>query len=233
MILAPVSMQKFALPTTFIIDFYFTGIILVSLLLAWMYKSHARLITRVGSLTLVTYIGFQAVMHYQARDLAWQYASTQNMSSASVHVLPQPLSPFNWKLLIENGNAYHEAYVNLIRSESIHASDDAGFFVRVNAQYQPADRLHWGTKTRFGEATEQQIVMAAWRGILPDIKNFMQFPGLVRIQQEKKETCVWFIDQRFVMEGLRAPFLFGACKPGSSEQWLNFRLAGKERIPLP
>lgn len=59
MILAPFSMAKFALPTTFIIDPWFTGIILLALLLAWVFKQQARRLAIAGLAMLFSFVSYQ------------------------------------------------------------------------------------------------------------------------------------------------------------------------------
>ena len=65
MIFAPLSDARFALGTTFIIDLYFSGIILAGLAASsWWRVSRAPAITACA--VLVAYVGFQAVLRHQA-----------------------------------------------------------------------------------------------------------------------------------------------------------------------
>jgi len=89
MIFAPFSNMKFAFPTTFILDPWFSGIILISLLLAWPSKVHARRISVAGFVVLLSYIGFQASQHQRAVHLASNYAQKNGWDNAEIHALPQ------------------------------------------------------------------------------------------------------------------------------------------------
>ena len=232
MVLAPFSMQKFSYPSTFILDAYFTGIIILALLGSVIWKGYSRHITRIGSLVLISYIAFQGTQYWQAHEIAKSYSKQQKLTDTRIHVFPQPLSPFNWKLMIEQPEQYLVSYVNLRRIQQTHVPASAGFFARVDAQYQPLDKLNWLSIKRFGSVEEASLAKLSWQHLLPDIKRFMEYPGLVNVEQSAEENCAWFIDQRFVMEGLRAPFLFGACLNKIDQEWTSYRRTEDARIAI-
>ena len=82
MILAPLSDLRLAMPTTFIIDLYFSGIILLALILAWVIKSKGQRIATAGLVTLSLYIGVQGFWHQQASEIARQKAEQLGLTAA-------------------------------------------------------------------------------------------------------------------------------------------------------
>ena len=234
MILAPFSYAKFALPSTFIIDFWFSGIIIIALLGAWAWRRHGQPVALAGLATLALYIGLQHVVGWQARDLGHEYVQQNGLQQAQVHVLPQPLSPFNWKVVIAQPRQYYVSYINLLRDNVVPApSSEAAMLARVNAIYRPDEQAQWQRLPRFGDGAGRELAQDVWQqDILKDIRDFMLFPALYRIEQREQGLCAWFEDHRFILGDARdVPFRFGACRNGASD-WRLYRHQGERLVPL-
>jgi len=234
MILAPFSHAKFSLPSTFIIDFWFSGIIVLALIAAWILRRQGQQLAVAGLATLALYIGFQHYLAYQARDVGQQYVQQQGLEQAAVHALPQPLSPFNWKVVIDQPQQYHVTYLNLRRQQMLPTPDkQAGLFARVNAIYRPLNNMAWQALPRYGDRETRELAQDIWQqDILKDIRDFMLFPALYRIEQREQGLCAWYEDQRFILGDARnVPFRFGACRNGDSD-WQLYRYQGDRIIPL-
>lgn len=236
MILAPFSRVKYAFPTTFILDPWFSGIILLALLLAWVFKSQARRIALAGLLVLVSYVGYQGYLHQRAVDIAAAYRAKQGWQTARVAALPQFLSPYYWKLVVTHHNEYHVAYVNLMQGESAPRSEKQaqGFIARFRSSFKGADDLNWRERDRYGkQKSTQQLARTIWSlDMFGDIRHFMQYPVLDRIEHRAEGTCGIFIDLRFVTDGLRAPpFQFGACR-NRQRTWHLYRFKSGQGILL-
>ncbi|MFO7602755.1 MAG: metal-dependent hydrolase [Gammaproteobacteria bacterium] len=233
MVLAPFSDVRLALPLTFIIDPYFSGIILLSLLLAWRIKTRGQGIAVAGLLTLLAYIGLQGYWQQQASAVAAQQVKQLGLTQAEYSVLPQPLSPRHWKLIIEAGQEYHIAYLNLATAPPTEATAADGLWAKLKALYRPAGQLHWETHYQYGQRVEtQQLAREAWDiPMFRVLQRFMRYPVLVEMEHRDEGLCAWFVDQRFVLRGLRAPFRFGACRQ-SDGVWQAYRYAEDKMIPL-
>jgi inner membrane protein len=107
----PVSRARHSLDWVFILDPWFTGIALVSLVLSLVYRDRARRIAAVGAGLLCAYIAFCAVVH--ARALAIWKRMDAPPAGATVAVMPQFLSPFRWLGLSEHGNEVHVAFFDI------------------------------------------------------------------------------------------------------------------------
>lgn len=234
MILAPLSNTKFSLPSTFIIDFWFSGIILLALLLALSWRRAGQRIAIVGLACLSAYVSFQYYLGHRATTLGQEYAQQHQLQQAEVHALPQPLSPFNWKVIVEQPDHYTVSYVNLWRDKVIaDPGKQAGLFARVDALYRPENKMQWQVRQRFGDAGTRAEARDIWQQrVLQDVREFMLFPELYRLDQHGQHVCAWYQDLRFILSDVRqVPFRFGACR-NEQQQWILYRLDGTRKIPL-
>jgi inner membrane protein len=169
----PVSRARHSLDWVFILDPWFTGIVLAALLLALWKKTQARRFAAAGAVLLLLYIGFCAAMH--ARALAVWKRLDAPPASAKVAVLPQFLSPFRWLGLSERPDAIHYAFF------------DVGPFARgvenprppkkwseiwssLRDAYPPPERAR---VHRFALASDSPVLEAARS--LPDVRTYLAF----------------------------------------------------------
>jgi len=114
LIFAPFSDARYALSTTFIIDLWFTGIILAGLTAAALWR-RSRVPALAGVAVLAGYVGFQYALQQRAVDFGVAYAQAQGLKNAEVAAQPRPVSPFNWMVIVDEGERYHYSLVNLWR----------------------------------------------------------------------------------------------------------------------
>lgn len=228
-IFAPLSGFKASYPATFIIDVWFTGLLLAGLVFSLLRRS--PLPARIALVMLAGYVGLQAVLMEQARNFGAHHARSMGLDDATVTALAQPLSPFNWRVVIEHADEYHVTQVNLRRREPLPVDDEAGFLHRVAAEYRPVHLAKWHRVLRFGEAPQAQWVREAWQQpAFESFRRFARLPVLQEIEQAPTGRCAWFADLRFtagpVDAPLRTPFRYGICREGDGP-WQVFR-EGKE-----
>jgi len=230
-ILAPFSDARFGWGTTFIIDLWFSGIILAGLLLSAIWR-RSRAPALAASVVLVCYVGFQAVLKEHALDFAREYAQSQGLQKVEVTAIPRAVSPFNWTVYVSDELAHRYAHVNLRRQEPAPAAHD--FLGRMDAAFQPLALARWETATRYGSsAAEQELARSAWEspafGFMRWFAEKPAFDGL-----GKGSTCVWFLDLRFVNPGREwVPFQYGACREDAAAPWRAYERVGSNgRRPL-
>ena len=223
-IFAPLSDARYAWGMTFIIDLWFTGIIVAGLIacLAWR---RSRVPALAAGAVLVAYVGFQALLKEQALDYAREYARAQGWSGVELAAHPRAVTPFNWTVFASDEAAHRFAHVNLRRTEPLPPAHD--FVGRLNAAFQPLAHARWETRTRYGDTeAEQRIARAAWRS---DALGFMRwfadqpaFDGLT-----VGSTCAWFADLRFLNPGRDwLPFRYSACQERPGGPWRAFERTG-------
>lgn len=232
MIFAPLSTMRVALPTTFIIDPYFTAIIAFGLIGSFI-AAEPRRPAIVGTACLAAYIGLQAVLHGRAVVAGNAYAAARGFNHAQVKAIPQPLSPLNWMVVVERDDVYYRTYVNLLRRERVAVPAHAGFWYRLWGSYQPVHRAHWFETPRYGGTKAETLARAAWQAqALAGYRRFTLFPALYRIDHNGRDQCVWFQDLRFALAGRPIPFRYGACRASDEHAWRLERLLAADHPEL-
>jgi inner membrane protein len=227
MIYAPFSDARVAWGTTFIIDLWFSGIILAGLVASLVWR-RSRAPALLGLAALAGYVGFQAVLHSRALDFGADYARRSGFVTAQVTALPRPVSPFNWAVIVTEGDRYHYANVNLAREQPVPDSGPgSGLFARFDAAYLPLAQAKWITIGKYGaDAGDREL--AARTLAAPGLgffRWFAELPLLYRVDRGNPSTCVWFEDLRFVTPGRDSSiFRFGLCNEEGSTEWRAFRL---------
>ncbi len=213
MIFAPVSDWRAAIGTTFIIDPWFSGIIVIGLLacIAWR---KSRIPAAAAFAALVAYVGFQYLQRERALEFAARYATQKGMQRIALDAHPRPVSPFNWTVFVSDERVHRFAHVNLERKEPRRYQPGDGFVARVDSPYLPLDQAIWVTRTRYGEVDEERHRQAWNSDGLAFFRGFAAQPAFDGVSEGGR--CVWFVDLRFATPGRDAtPFQFGACsEPG-------------------
>lgn len=230
MVFAPLSDARYALGTTFIIDLWFSGIILAGLLGALLWR-RTRIPAVLASVVLVGYVGLQAFARQEALQFAEAYARERGMANASISASPRPVSPFNWTVVVVNGEALHYAHVNVVRDAPLTVGPESGFFRRLRAPYQPLPLAQWQVVPRFGEASQQDLAREALsHPELAFFRWFAEHPVLYRLDRQDGGVCAWFQDLRFVTPGREeVPFRYGVCHNGDGA-WRPFQLLENDRL---
>lgn len=213
----PLSGWRAVLGTTFIIDLWFTGIIVAGLA-ASLYLRKSRLPSAAALAFLAGYVGFQYVLKQEALKFGAEYARAHGFSHASIDAQPRPVSPFNWTVFVSDEYAHRFAHINLVRKEARPYRPGDGFIAQVDAAYQPLGEARWVTRSRYG-LTDQALVREAWQS--PALGFFRWFAALPAFDGiTPGSTCVWFIDLRFASPGRDdVPFEFGACRSAPGAPW--------------
>jgi len=233
MIFAPLSDVRVALGTSFIIDLYFSGIILAGLVASCFWRA-SRLPAIAACAVLVAYVGFQAALRQQAIEAGREYAREHHLDAARVSALERPLSPFNWRIVVAQGDEQRYADVSLLAGTMpAPAAADAGLLARLSSAFAPVSMARWISAPPFGTAPEdRQVAREAWQqASFSFYRWFADYPALYRIDRGNPSTCVWFEDLRFNVPGRGGtPFRYGMCREHGGP-WRPFQLVA-ERGPL-
>ncbi len=107
----PLSRARYSLDWLFILDPYFTGILLLTVVFTLVDRARGRRIAGAGLAVLGAYIGFCAIVHAHALAV-WRRLDAPP-PSAKVAVLPQFLSPFRWLGLSERERSVDAAFFDV------------------------------------------------------------------------------------------------------------------------
>lgn len=228
MLFAPFSTQRFSLPLVFVIDPWFSLIIIAGLVVSWRYPRQ-RIAAIVALSGLSSYGIFLWTVQQQAIEIATQHANAQAMPHAQIHGLPQPLSPFHWKIIIRHDDSYHVALVNLRQSGNPQQQNHPPWLLpKMAAAYRPISENNWQVHPQFGDdPTNTMLVREAWlHPTFAPFRTFAVFPVLERIDTSERGLCVWFYDLRFKFPELPPSFRYGACRQNDHSEWKMFRQQG-------
>lgn len=207
MILSPFSDWRAGFGTTFIIDLWFSGIIVMGLIACLAFRK-TRVPAIASLVVLVGYVGFQYLQRERALEFGREYAARSGLVNARVSAHPRPVSPFNWTVFVSDARAHHFAHINLERREPRRYTPGEGFIARIDSPYLPPEQAIWVVRRRYGE-TDEQFIEAAWRSEpLAFFRWFADLPALDR----REGNCAWFVDLRFDAPGRGViAFRYGAC----------------------
>lgn len=223
---APLSWQRFSLPLVFVIDPYLTLLLLAGLA-AVLLRPARRAPAVITLLVLAGYLGLLAWLQQQALAAGHDYARAAQLPAATVHALPQPLSPFNWKIIVSHDDERDEAFVNLWRRHApAPAAADGGLWRRLAAGYRPVATVRWQRHSRFG--TEQPaLAREAWQHEgFATFRRFARWPVFEEIESVPGAVCAWFYDLRFSLPGLEPSFRYGMCRSEGGGDWILRRRRG-------
>ncbi len=199
MFFIPFSRHRFSLDWVFILDPFFTGIVSVALLLTTIFRPKGRFLASLGSVLLVAYVGFCAILHARALSI-WRRIDAPP-PGAKIAVLPQFLSPFRWLGLTERPNEIHVAFF------------DIGPFAKGDPSPRPPARLSEVLSSlrafyppparaqvqRYQKAPPSPALLAAEK--LPEVRTYLDFARfpLATVKGEPDgSTTVSFQDLRFL-----------------------------------
>lgn len=205
LVLAPFSDWRAGIGTTFIIDLWFSGIILAGLLAsAFFFRSRIPSVT--AAMLLVGYVGFQYLQREKALEFAETFAREKGLRNPQISAHPKPVSPFNWTVFVSDDQVHRFSHVNLRREEVLPYAPGDGFVRRLDAAYRPLALAQWETRSRYGDRPEAR---EAWNS--PAMAVYRWFADLPAIDGQDA-NCYWFVDLRFLTPGRDSmPFRYGVC----------------------
>jgi inner membrane protein len=219
MILAPFSDWRPGIGTTFIIDLWFSGIIVVGLIASAIVR-RSRWPAVIGLAALAGYVGFQ----YVQKERALEFAAKHARPRTTIDAQPRPASPFNWTVFVSDDDAHEFAHVNLVRTQPVRYQPGDGFIASIDAPYLPLDQAIWVRRSRYGEVDAERG-KAAWNS---DALAFFRWFAVEPAFDGESDggRCAWFVDLRFLTPGRDAmPFQFGACRVAPGAPWRAYERA--------
>jgi inner membrane protein len=205
MLLYPFSDRRFSLDMVFIIDLYYTGILLAGLILAYVWKGRGEMISKSAIVILALYTGLCAINHSRALNLAKSFAMTQRLDPANIASLPQPLSPFRWANYIETDKKIYQGFVDL-RGENPERKNLDTYIGRFKTRFNSPENLKYNIWVRFPDspAVNKALSLEGTKFFL----WFARFPVLLEEKNEDDLHILRFFDLQFGSFEGRYPFLY-------------------------
>lgn len=221
-IFAPLSDYRVSLRYVFVIDPIVTGIVLVALVSA--YYLRARWISLSSIVVLTGYIIALSILQHNATKIAERAAQDRNWKYEEIAVLPQPFSPFYWKLIVSDDSGHWLAFVNL-------ASDYSGDIVfntnetifSIPHYYRSKHDFEW---TYFPRFVGKVDAITVWKHPKFNLfRKFAHFPAASAVNISNSDSCFWFLDLRFFIPVIDTPFQYGMCRsPSKKKDWALYRI---------
>jgi inner membrane protein len=215
-ILSPFSRYKFALDWLFIIDPYFTLLLLMGAVGAAVIPSRERLLAAL-SLTLAGgYFLLCGLYHTQALALGRHLFHSPEPAVSRIAALPQPFSPRRWHLLGAGPDRAKQAMVQLPRLAFIKGLAPVHTFeISWTPGLNPlAPPLTYETPGRLpvhiwqgAEAPVLDLGPEAAQ-VLQEYLEFARFPLLFQAGRVGGDWVLKWLDLRFTVPGRAFPFVF-------------------------
>ncbi len=217
----PASDMRPGLGSTFIIDLWFSGIILAGLLVSILFRK-TRIPSIAAAVVLAGYVLFQTIQKEKALEFGREYAHSRGLVGADVAAHPRPVSPFNWTVFVSDAREHRYAHINLVREAPRSFRPGDGFVAKLDAPYLPVAAAQWQVRSRYGE---NDAAKAAWESpSLGFLRWFAEQPAFDGASSDP--DCAWFIDLRFINPGRDwVPFQFGACRDRPGAPWRAYERA--------
>lgn len=227
MLFAPLSTTRYSVPLAFLFDPWMTVLVAAGLVAAaWLPQGRAAAVVALAA--VAGYVAFLAVQHQRALAIAEARRAELRME-ARVHALAQPLSPRHWMLLVQDDTGSQLGFVRLGGTPPAWTPYDLAAPLRaLRAAYRPPERIAWQDMPRFGnDPGDAALAREAWaQPALAPFRRFAAYPALDRIERGDNETCVRFLDQRYLLPTLPASFRYGACRAHTGGPWRLERSRG-------
>lgn len=221
----PFSDRLISLATTFVMDPYLTIIIAITLLISLNMRSRSVAIT--GTALILVYVTFQWQLKQDAMQIAINHGTHHIETNSDTFALPQPFSPFHWRVIVRSKNEYTTALLDTSGfSEKLETEYKRNYWLGMISAYKSPTDLHWEHYSLFGSDVDQYpLVNEVWRhDDFALFRQFAEFPILYRVDEVDQETCVWFTDLRFLISTMPPSFRYGMCRDNRNNSWQLYRL---------
>jgi len=109
-LLAPLTTTRYAFDIMFIVDLFFTSMLIITLLAGKFVKQRAKLIYFTGGLAILLYLSVEAINHQFALNRIEDEVRRTGITATKISALPQPLSIFRWKGLVQTENSVLQTF---------------------------------------------------------------------------------------------------------------------------
>ena len=216
-LLSPFSRRRFSLDWIFIIDPYFTALLLAGVIAAlafplWGPRAGAGFLAAAAVYLLVC-----ASYHHQALDLARRVFPEANPGGQTVAALPQPFSCRRWQLIAAGPAEIRQAFVQLPWA-AVLGQKAAGGQAPAVAPVTPSqdcpapagpyqDPGHLAIQTWTPAPAAATAYAPEAEAILRSYLEFARFPLLCRAGSQGGEQLLEWRDLRFSLPGRGIPFV--------------------------
>ena len=187
----PFSNKRYSLDLVFIIDFYFSAILLIPLIIMLFKKKWRRILAISSVVGITIYLGIAYIERTIATRNVKDEVQKLGIQSMRIEANPLPLSPFRWSVFVEDEKRFYQMNVDTLKNNST--------FNSFEKKHVPAGLNHGIEGNNIiGKVENLEIVKTyLW---------FARFP-VVTVKEEAEGYMVEYFDLRFNSLPPRRPFL--------------------------
>lgn len=114
----PFSHKRYSLDMVFIIDFYFTAILFIPLLLMKFKKEWSRGLAIISLAGMALYLGFAYIEKGISIDRVKVENNKNHINGSRIEAVPLPLSPFKWAVYTEDAEKFYQTNMDNLSGNS-------------------------------------------------------------------------------------------------------------------
>ncbi|WOH38032.1 metal-dependent hydrolase [Thalassotalea fonticola] len=214
---APVSRYPVTFNLLFVIDAYFSGIVLCTLLLVIVLNQQVMklLVLLLPCCYLLLVINIK-------------HEIEQSVSAVHqpITLLPQPFSPLYWQAIIPTEDGFAQAYIKQGDDQIAQWVSSTMGLQQQSANYQLHEQLQWQNHNTLPTQTKiKRPALQVWQH--PKFKAFQRFstyPIFYDYQHTAQQTCVWFSDLRYHWPNISPSFRYGMCRQNQDANLQTWQL---------
>jgi|GEM_PF-1286733 len=226
-------------------DFMLLALGALSLALGLALPIFRRDIARISLLLLSLYFVASLYLYWQAHNVAKAYSRALSLNVNRTYALPQPLSPFNWRLIIvDNNNKLHDTFINLFRKDVLLKDKTASQVYQIQTLYLPIQHAVWRVYDRLGNKNltkaQQEYAQRAWQHIKTSPnKRKLRFTLLEEFtlpplnHMTNLEVCAQFTDLRVAGAQKQDGSVFLTCNHKNNQGFTLFQQMRASHDGLP
>jgi inner membrane protein len=213
---SPFSRRRLSLDWIFIIDPYFTALLLAGAIAALSWPLWGPRLGAWCMAAAAVYLLVCASYHHQALDLAHRIFQDVKPGGQTVAALPQPFSSRRWQLIAAGAGEIQQAFVQLPFEAALGLGSLEGKAAKVPATRSQACPTPDSPYQAPGQLTIQTwnaapaaaaIFSPEAEAILASFLEFARFPLLCRAGSQGGEQLMEWRDLRFSIPGRAFPFV--------------------------
>ena len=215
-LLSPFSKRRYALDWIFIIDPYFTALLVAGTIAALTFPHWGPRLGAWCMTAAAVYLLVCAAYHHQALDLARRIFPDVNPGGQNVAALPQPFSSRRWQLIAAGPGEIQQAFVQLPFEAALGLGEPKGKAAVVPATPNQDCPTPAGPYQAPGELTIQTwnaapaaatVASPEAEAILATFMEFARFPLFCQAGSQGGEQLMEWRDLRFSIPGRAIPFV--------------------------
>ena len=200
--------------------------LIVFALLVLMLNRWKTDIARIVLALLIVYVGIVGTFKAKAYQVGKRYGVSMGLSVEKVHTLPQPLSPFYWRIVVlTTDGRLHATRISLKRSNPVEITPDMNAIERAKAVYMPIHTAVWRIYNRYGNQNPDFVHQGWQSDVSKSLAWISRFAVFQEMRTYQNMPCAQLKDLRF--DGRKEAHLGTYLLCQADDGWQAYQAAGE------